>query len=384
MKAVTVHKGEFSVVDLPTPTPGPGQVLLRVTRAGICGSDLHVRVHADASADVAAEVGYDAFMRTDEKVVLGHEFAGEVVSYGPGCRARWRPGTPVVALPLIRHGQSIHMTGLSRLAPGAYAEYILAAEAATMPVPHGLAAELAALTEPLAVGYHAVRRGDVRRKDVAIVIGCGPIGLAVILMLKAAGVRTVVASDFAPGRRALATACGADLVVDPAVDAPWESYGDGFGHVRRATEYYGAGLDALHALQKVPGTPWWTVLRAAQRLGAGPRGPVVFECVGVPGVIEEIVTEAPFLSRVVVVGVCMQPDTFRPAMASNKEIELRFSFCYDPAEFRETLHLVARGKVDPRPLVTDTVGLAGVAGAFEALGRPDTHAKILIDPSRAS
>jgi threonine dehydrogenase-like Zn-dependent dehydrogenase len=382
MKAVTVHKGALRVVELPTPVPARGQVLLRVTRAGICGSDLHVRTHADASADVAAEVGYDAFMRADHEVVLGHEFAGEVVSYGPGCRARWRPGTPVVTLPLIRHADGIHMTGLSALAPGAYAEYVLAAEDATMAVPGRLPPDLAALTEPLAVGRHAVRRAQLARGDVAIVIGCGPIGLAVILMLKAAGVRTVVASDFAEGRRTLAKRCGADIVVDPAVSSPWESYGDGHGHVRTATAYFGAGLDALHALRAVPGAPWWTVLRAAQRLGAGPRGPVVFECVGVPGVIEDIVTHAPFLSRVVVVGVCMQPDTFRPTMASNKEIELRFSFCYDPVEFRETLHLVARGRVDPRPLVTGTVGLHGVAGAFEALDRPGAHAKILIDPTR--
>jgi threonine dehydrogenase-like Zn-dependent dehydrogenase len=312
---------------------------------------------------------------------MGHEFAGEVVSYGPDCRRRWRPGTPVVALPLLRHGDDIHMIGLSQLAPGAYAEYVLAAEDATMAVPAGLSPELAALTEPLAVGYHAVRKGGAGRRDVAVVIGCGPIGLAVILMLKATGVRTVVASDFSAGRRELARRCGADIVVDPAEESPWDAYGDGHGHLRSAPAYYGAALDALHALRRMAGVPWWTVMRAAQRAGVGPRGPVVFECVGVPGVIEDIVSHAPFLSRVVVVGVCMEPDTFRPTMASNKEIELRFSFCYDPVEFRETLHMVARGRVHPRPLVTGTVGLDGVRGAFESLRDPERHAKILIDPS---
>ena len=147
----------------------------------------------------------------------------------------------------------------------------------------------------------------------------------------------------------------------------------------------GTGLSRVPIRYGIPGVTARVVAGARVTLAfeAGdPSRP--FAALWDPGVIEEIVTQAPFLSRVVVVGVCMEPDTFRPAMASNKEIELRFSFCYDPAEFRETLHLVARGKVDPRPLVTDTVGLAGVAGAFEALGRPDTHAKILIDPSRAS
>lgn len=151
------------------------------------------------------------------------------------------------------------------------------------------------------------------------------------------------------------------------------------GVVTSVTRLYGDGLDALHVLRRVPRLPWWTVVKAAQRLGVGPRGPVVFECVGVPGVIDDIVTHAPFLSRVVVVGVCMEPDTFRPTMAVNKELDLRFSFCYDPVEFRETLHLVADGTVDPRPLITDVVGLDGVAAAFEALGSADEQAKILID-----
>ena len=152
------------------------------------------------------------------------------------------------------------------------------------------------------------------------------------------------------------------------------------GVVTSVTRLYGDGLDALHVLRRVPRLPWWTVVKAAQRLGVGPRGPVVFECVGVPGVIDDIVTHAPFLSRVVVVGVCMEPDTFRHTMAVNKELDLRFSFCYDPVEFRETLHLVADGTVDPRPLITDVVGLDGVAAAFEALGSADEQAKILIDP----
>ena len=94
------------------------------------------------------------------------------------------------------------------------------------------------------------------------------------------------------------------------------------------------------------------MIRAAEAAGATPTGPVVFECVGVPGIIDGIVTNAPLASRVVVVGVCMEPDTIRPAMAINKEIDLRFVFAYQPHEFREALHLIAEGKVDPTPLVT--------------------------------
>ncbi len=380
MRAVTVREGVLEVAEQPAPEPGRGQVRLRVTRAGICGSDLHARHHADAAADVAAEVGYPDFMRRGNAVVLGHEFTGVVDAYGAGCRRRWAVGQPLVALPIIKDGDKIQMTGLSPHAPGAYAEYVLVAEDAAMPVPDGLDPDLAALTEPLAVARHAVNRGEVTKRDVAVVVGCGPIGLAVILMLKAAGVRKVIASDYSPGRRDLATACGADVVVDPARESPWDLLAQEKGMVTSATTLFGEGLDALHQLRRVPRLPWWTAVRAAQRLGLTPRGPVVFECVGVPGVIDDIVTHAPFLSRVVVVGVCMEPDTFRPTMAVNKELDLRFSFCYDPVEFRETLHLIADGSVDPRPLVTGVVGLDGVADAFDDLATAERHAKILIDP----
>ena len=150
--------------------------------------------------------------------MFGHEFSGEVAEYGPGARGEVPTGTPVVALPLIRGAQGIDAVGLSAHAPGAYAEQLVAQESLMLPVPNGLAPDVAALTEPMAVAYHAVRRGEVGKRQVAIVIGCGPVGLGVILMLKAQGVRTVVASDFSPGRRALAQRCGADVVVDPEQD----------------------------------------------------------------------------------------------------------------------------------------------------------------------
>jgi threonine dehydrogenase-like Zn-dependent dehydrogenase len=111
---------------------------------------------------------------------------------------------------------------------------------------------------------------------------------------------------------------------------------------------------------------------------------VIFECVGVPGVIEDIVRGAPMFARVVVVGVCVGEDRFRPAMAINKEIDLRFVIGYTPLEFRDTLHMLADGKVDPRPIMTGEVGLDGVDAAFSALGDPDRHAKVLVDPRSAA
>ncbi|RPA65605.1 alcohol dehydrogenase [Gordonia oryzae] len=381
MRAVVCHQGQLSVQNVSAPEPGVGQVLLRVRRAGICGSDLHARLHGDETADVAAAVGYDAFMRSDQSVIMGHEFVGEVVSYGPRCRKKWEPGTAVVSLPMVRHGSDPHLTGLSEHAPGAYADFVIVSEDMTMEVPHTVSLDEAALTEPMAVAYHAVRRGEVGRRDVAVVIGCGPIGLAVILILKATGVRTVIASDLSAGRRDLARKVGADLVVDPTVDSPWDAVVDKGRYMSRASDLFGAAFDGMRTLRRIPVVPWATVFHLADKLGATPKGPIVFECVGVPGMIEQVMTGAPLRSRIVVVGVCMESDAIRPAMGINKELELRFVFGYDPAEFHDTLQMIAGGDVDVTPLVTATIGLDGVAAAFDALGSAEHHAKVLIDPA---
>jgi threonine dehydrogenase-like Zn-dependent dehydrogenase len=199
-------------------------------------------------------------------------------------------------------------------------------------------------------------------------------------MLKARGVRTVIAGDFSPGRRALASACGADVVLDPAQGSP---FGDASaaGHLTSGAAVFELAVGTMEKLRRVPFVPWERVWRAAELVGAAtPKHPVVFECVGVPGVLDRILAEAPIFSRVVVVGVCMEADRIRPAMAVNKELDLRFVLGYTPLEFRDTLHLLAEGKVNAQPIVTGRVGLDGVDAAFTELADPESHAKILIDP----
>jgi threonine dehydrogenase-like Zn-dependent dehydrogenase len=378
MRAVVCQHANLQVTDLPEPVPQKGQVRLEVVRCGICGSDLHARTGMDDWAQMATRTGYQRFGRSSEPIVFGHELSGRVAEHGPGCRRDVAEGTPVVAFPLLRSAGAVDGVGLSRHAPGAYAEQLLVQESLMLPVPNGLDPELAALTEPMAVAWHAVRRSEIGRRDLAIVIGGGPIGLGVILMLKAKGVRTVVASDFSPGRRALAGACGADVVVDPAQASPYTVV-EKRGQITDAPSLLELAVGTSEKLRRLRGGEWYA-WRLADRLGAGPKQPVVFECVGVPGMIDSIIDSAPLFSRVVVVGVCVGPDRITPAMAINKEIDLRFVIGYTPLEFRDTLHMLAEGKVDPRPLVTGTVGLDGVAGAFEALADPEAHAKILIDP----
>ena len=330
---------------------------------------------------MVAEVGYEDFMRSDQPVVFGHEFVGRVAEHGPGCRKTAKEGADVVAVPLLRRGKEVQTVGLSVNAPGAYAERMLVEESLAFAVPNGLHPDVAVLTEPMAVGLHAVRRGEVKKRDTAIVIGCGPVGLSVILHLKAKGVRQVIASDFSPGRRALAEACGADVVVDPASESPYATEASS-RHITHAPDALDTVVGAIEKAHRAR-LPWWHVWRAAEAAGVRPKAPIVFECVGVPGVIDDIIGKAPLFSRVVVVGVCMGADRLRPSMAINKEIDLRFVVGYSPSEYRETLHMLAEGKLDAGPVVTGTVGLEGVEGAFDALGDPEKHAKILIDPQRA-
>ena len=382
MDAVICQRGELRVEHRAEPVPANGQVRLEVVRCGICGSDLHARHGMDQWADLVEPVAPNGFMRSEQPIVFGHEFSGTVAEHGPGCKKALAEGARVVALPLLRGSHGVGMTGLSEQAPGAYAQQVLAEESLLFEVPNGLDPAVAALTEPLSVAWHAVRRSEVGKRDVAIVIGCGPVGLAVILCLKAQGVRTVVAANRSPGRRALAQACGADVVVDPTKDSPYEAV------TRKGTltdwpSAFELVVSTREKLDRLP-VDWWHLWRLGEKLGALPKRPVIFECVGAPGVIDSVLAGAPLYSRVVVVGYCVAEDRFRPGMGISKEIDLRFVFGYTPLEFHDTLRNIAEGNIDVRPLITGTVGLNGVETAFDALSDPERHAKILIDPHSAA
>jgi len=159
MKTVTCTNAKLEVVDQPTPKPAKGQLLIDVLRCGICGSDLHTRNHCDDVADVMAQAGYPDCARSHQSVVFGHEFCGEVLDHGSSTRKTPRAGTPVVAAPFVRRGKEVHLIGLSTKAPGGYAEHLVVEQSLALPVPNGLPIEHAALTEPMAVAWHAVRRG---------------------------------------------------------------------------------------------------------------------------------------------------------------------------------------------------------------------------------
>ena len=358
MRAAVLRKGSIVVDTLPDPVPVKGQVLVRTLLCGICGSDLHAAKHTHRFVDLAKRAGNRWSMDADRDVVFGHEFCCEVVEYGPATPARLAPGTLVCSMPMTLAGETVQGIGYSNDIAGGFAQYMPLADRMLLPVPNGLPADRAALTEPLAVGWHAVQHARLAPDDVPLVVGCGPVGLAVIASLAIKAVHPIIAADFSPARRALALKMGADIVIDPAEVSPYETWR------QTATP---DGFDGS---------------RYAQLFGLGPRmrPAVIFECVGVPGVIQQVMEGAPPSARIVVVGVCMETDRIEPFFGIVKQLNVQFVLAYTAQEFAESLHYIAEGVVDVSPLVTGTVGLDGVSGAFAELANPEKHAKVMVDP----
>jgi threonine dehydrogenase-like Zn-dependent dehydrogenase len=349
------------VADVPAPTPGPGEVLVRTLACGICGSDLHALRHADRFVETARRAGNVGVMDLARDVVMGHEFCAEIVEHGPDTRRTLPVGARVCSRPTLLRATGPQSIGYSNDNPGGYGEYMRLTEALLLEVPNGLSTEHAALTEPMAVGVHAVAKARLEPDDAPLVIGCGPVGLAVIAALRLADVRPIVAADFSKRRRELALTVGADVVIDPASTTPWPSW-------REAAVYRDPS--------RAPALPPWIT-------GPAVRPAVVFECVGVPGVLDQVMAAAPRGTRIVVVGVCMEPDTIHPLIGIGKELNLQFVLGYTPDEFAATLRHIAEGAIPVAPLITGSVGIDGVAAAFDELGSPERHAKILVAPGRS-
>lgn len=337
MRAAVLRNGRMVYRDdVPDPVPMAGQVLVGVRACGICGSDLHFAAHGAqvlAMSDRVAGGRGGMHVDLDHDVFMGHEFSAEVLEAGPDTDTH-PPGTLVTSLPVLLSAKGAEPIVYSNSTIGGYAERMLLSAPLLLPIPNGLDFKHAALTEPMAVGLHAVNKSNIAPGETALVIGCGPIGIAIIAALRARGVENVVASDFSPKRRELATAMGAHQALDAAQGSPFDS------------------------------------VKAA----------VVFEAVGAPGIIDDVLLRARPGTRLVVAGVCMQPDTVHPFFAIAKEINVQFVLAYTPEEFTDSLRALAEGDIDVSPLITGEIGLDGVGAAFDDLADPERHCKVLVTP----
>jgi (R,R)-butanediol dehydrogenase / meso-butanediol dehydrogenase / diacetyl reductase len=337
MRAVvlTDERPRLETADLPAPSPGPEEALLRVTGCGICGSDLHL-------ASQLAAPG----------TVLGHEIAGEVEAVGSGIdQSKWPTGTAVVARPFggcgdcvfCRGGRADHCTqfqliGLER--PGGFAEFVTVRADELFRLPATVGADEQPLVEPLAVVRRAFRRGQVTPGDRVAVLGAGPIGLAAVAWAVAIGVEVVVVSEPSALRRDLARRLGATAAFDPT-----------------------GGPIAAGVMEST---------------GGGPT--VVFECSGRPGLIEQAIELTAVEGRVVVVGICAQNDEIFPFWAMSKELDVRFAIYYGREDFTDTLDALDAHRLDALPMVTETIGLDELPERFGRLERDPDAGKVIVRP----
>jgi L-iditol 2-dehydrogenase len=334
MKVARLHAvGDLRLADEPVPEPGPGESLVKVTAVGICGSDLHWWGEG--------EIG-DA--RLAQPLVLGHEAAG-VLSGGPdqGRRVAIDPAIWCGTCRPCRDGYRnlclrIRFAGHGSQ-DGAMREFLAWPSHLLPPLPDGLADADGACLEPLGVAIHALDLGHVRLGASVFVVGCGPIGLLLIQVLRAAGAGRIVGVEPLAHRRAAATRYGADICLDPAeVSAPSD-----------LREVAGDGAD------------------------------VAFEMAGTAAAVELAMAAARAGGRVVLGGI---PDSdriaFRASTARRKGLTIAMARRMNDV-YPRAIGLAASGRVDTATLVTDRLDLCSAPEAFGIAARR-TGLKVIIEP----
>jgi 2-desacetyl-2-hydroxyethyl bacteriochlorophyllide A dehydrogenase len=343
MKAAYIQNGRVCVGDMPEPVPGKGQALVRTHSCGMCASEAHF-LHAGQNViDLSRKHG-GAYASLDmsRPFVPGHEYVGEVLDYGPGSKRTVKPGRKVTSVPVMRQQGGHAVIGFSHECPGGFGELMLLDEDALMEVPSGLDDDLAAMTEPLAVGLEHARRGRPDKDDAALVVGCGAIGLGVIAGLKLMGIAPIVAADFHESRHALALRMGADIAVDPREMSPY------------------APIPEL----------------------GGRQVNLVYECVGLPGLMQQIITSVGFGVRIVMGGYCMEPEQFYVFAAQNKRLTVHFAAGEEKQDMELALRSIADGSIDVKSWLGERIGLNGVAAAMAQMSGPLAPVRTVVDPRR--
>lgn len=313
------------------PEPGEGEAVIKVTRCGVCGTDL----------SMTSGKGNDFPVNS----VIGHEYCGEVVALGKGVE-RLKVGQFVTAMPVAGCGRCppclagypmacAQMQGLV----GGFGEYMRIAAASSVLLPETLTPADGALIEPLAVGLRGVRLAQMQPGAKVAVLGAGSIGLAVIYWARLLGAGKIVAISRSARRADLAIQMGANS---------FEALGEG------------------------------EMERVSAALGGIPD--IVLECVGAVGMTQKAVELVAPGGTVVSLGFCSSPDPILPSLATWKQVTIKFSFAYDLREFEHSANALDAGHVEPRLMVSRTVGLDAFPDLFEQLRAGANETKIHVDP----
>ena len=335
--------------DVPEPNPGPGQVKVRVHLTGICGSDLHE--YQDGPLFISKKP--HPLTGRMAPSIIGHEFCGrivelsdEVTNFHLGDRVTgdcyWLCGKCAYCLKGMPN-LCVQAASTGFHAYGSMAEYLVVPAYSLYKVPDLISDENAILTEPLAVGIHAVRKSRLQEGDTVAIIGAGTIGMSVLLAARAAGVSSVYVLEMSKSRRAKALAMGATEVFHPK-----ES--DAVDNVRKRTECLGVDVS--------------------------------FDCAGVPDSAPLAIAIARKGGTVVIVGMCWQPSpdfSFISIQLTEKTVVGSTGYVQDS---NTAIKLMADDRINPDGLITGRVRLQDAVdkGFQELTKNPDKHLKILLEP----
>ncbi len=318
----------LEVTEVPTPAPGPGEVLVKVAGCGLCHTDLHYLDH-----------GVETFKKPP--LILGHEAAGTVAALGPGTEGRALGDRVLIPAVLscgrcgfCRQGREnlcARLVMLGNNVDGAYAECVTVPAADLVPVPDGLPLERACIiADAISTPYHAVKhRGRVRMGDTVAVVGCGGVGLNVVQCAAVAGAR-VLAVDVNEERLEIARTLGAVETINPrAVERPDKV-------VRTVTD---GGVD------------------------------VAFEAIGTPATIELAFGLLKRGGRLCIIGYSHEPVKISAARLMYYELEIVGSLGCGAGEYPEIINLVRAGKIKLEPIVSGTIPLAAINDGLDRLRR---------------
>ena len=341
MKAAYVENGTIKVGTMPDPVPTKGQALVRTHSCGMCASDQHFLKGGRNIIALSQQLGGPyAALDFEKPFVPGHEYVGEVLDYGPGSLRKVKPGRRVTSVPVMHANGAHKVIGYSHECPGGFGELMLLDENILLEIPDSMPDDHAAMIEPLAVGLEHARRGRPDKNDAALVLGCGAIGLGVIAGLKLMGIAPIVAADFHPVRRELAIRMGAHIAVDPREISPYAPLPD-FGN------------------------------RAVN---------LIYECVGLPGMLAQIIAAAPFDGRIVMGGYCMEEEKLFSFVAQNKRLNVQFAGGEEPQDMETALRGIGDGSIDVQPWLGARIGLSGVAQAMAEMSGPGAPVRTVVDP----
>ncbi|NLC57344.1 MAG: alcohol dehydrogenase catalytic domain-containing protein [Armatimonadetes bacterium] len=353
MKAVVCHgAGDYRLEEVPTPTAGPGEVIIRVAACGVCASDGKCYAGAPLFWGDAQRVGY-----VEAPVIPGHEFIGTVVQLGEGAAERYGLALGDLAtseqiLPCwqcryCRRGQywmcQAHpIYGFKQAAQGGMAEYLrFPADALNHRVPSDVPVRRAALIEPLACSLHAVQRGEIELGDVVVVAGAGTLGLGMIGAARLKSPGLLIAIDLNDSRLEIARRLGADVTFNPARE-------DVVQRVRDLTEGYGCD--------------------------------VYIEATGHPKAVEQGLHMIRKLGTFVEFSVMREPVTVDwTIIGDTKELNIHGAhlgpYCYPLA-----IDYIRHGRIEVDPIVTHTLPLDDFQQAFELVLSGQECIKVLLTP----